>query len=109
MKTFDIASEVIDNNNINKQKINEGEIQKVITSAALKASVEAVEKNVANMISQLVHNSGTAKKITVNAIKNSRTYLESIDKLAELSAKNLRIGKKLRNYLVRKILQLQFG
>jgi hypothetical protein len=87
MKTFDIAKEIMGYHNFVKKEINEGTLTKIITNATVKSAVQAIEKDVANLITQLIQKAGSAKKITVNAIKNDITYLKSLESLAEIAAK----------------------
>ena len=87
MKTFDIAKEIMGYHNLIKKEINEGTLTNIIKNATVKPTIQAIEKDVANLITQLIQKSGSAKKITVNAIKNNRTYLESLESLAEIGAK----------------------
>jgi hypothetical protein len=83
MKTFDIIKEMLITNG---SVLNEGGFwSDLATKAGSKAAVDAAKLQLKNLVSDIVQN---GKGLTATAIKNSKVYLEQLEKLSQAAAKS---------------------
>lgn len=86
MKTFDIIKEMLITNH---SVLNEQWWKELGTEAGTKAAVDAAKLELKNLVSSLVHD---GKKLTAAGIKNSKVYLEQLERLSQASAKKAGYG-----------------